>query len=161
MVAAVDIWPRPARNARSASVASRWISENATSPPRITRPSRASPSARLRANDATPAIAITPSAMQARNTRKPASPARSSRTARRSESERESKAVGANVMRAFYPNGARATARQDARAGRGRLDGSAPLRRLGGLRHEPPEQDMHRRKQQDRQHDQHADEPHG
>ena len=41
----------------------------------MTRPSRASPSVRLRENEPTPAIAITPSAMQATKMRKPCKPA--------------------------------------------------------------------------------------
>src|SRR5438128_2371584 len=57
MMAATDTWPLLSRNARSCGSASRWISENTASPPRMTRPSRASPSARLRARDPTPAIA--------------------------------------------------------------------------------------------------------
>ena len=60
--------PVRSRKARSAASASRWISEKARSPPRMTRPSRARPSARLPANEPTPAIAMTPSAMQAMKT---------------------------------------------------------------------------------------------
>ena len=44
------------------------IRVNATSPPRSARPSRASPSDRLLESEPTPAIAITPSAMQAMKT---------------------------------------------------------------------------------------------
>ena len=51
-----------------AVLASRRLSVNARSPPRITRPSRASPSARPDATAPTPAIAMTPSAMQAMKT---------------------------------------------------------------------------------------------
>ena len=72
------------RNARSGGVASRWISMKARSPPRIARPSRASPPTRLCANDPTPAMAAAPSAMQAMNTPKPRTPPRSSRSASRS-----------------------------------------------------------------------------
>jgi len=68
MVAAAETLPRRSRKARSAALASRWISENARSPPRMVRPSRAKPSVRLFANEPTPAIAITPSATQAMNT---------------------------------------------------------------------------------------------
>ncbi len=68
MVAATELRPRASMNDRSAALASRRLSENATSPPRITRPSRASPSASPDATEPTPAIAITPSAMQATNT---------------------------------------------------------------------------------------------
>ena len=60
--------PRRSRNARSSAPASRRLSENARSPPRMTRPSRASPSASPAATEPMPAIAITPSAMQAMNT---------------------------------------------------------------------------------------------
>src|SRR5215472_14063144 len=59
------------------------MSENATSPPRMTWPSRASPSARLSADEPMPAMAPTPRAMQARNTRNPRTPPRSSRRANR------------------------------------------------------------------------------
>src|SRR5207247_2012142 len=45
MVAASDTRPRRSRNARSSALASRRLRENARSPPRMTRPSRASPSA--------------------------------------------------------------------------------------------------------------------
>src|SRR3954468_22261696 len=64
------------------------MGEKVTSPPRILRPSRPSPSVREREIDETPAIAATPSAMQARNTPKPLRPPRSSRRARRSTSGR-------------------------------------------------------------------------
>ena len=67
-VAATETSPRERRNATSSGLASRWISENATSPPSSVRPSRASPSPRLAATEPTPAIAITPSAMQAMKT---------------------------------------------------------------------------------------------
>ena len=66
--AATETWPRVRRKASSSGVASRWISENATSPPSKVRPSRLKPSLRLAATEPTPAIAITPSAMQAMNT---------------------------------------------------------------------------------------------
>ena len=72
----------------------RWISEKERSPPSIARPSRASPSTRPWANEPTPAIAVTPSAMQAMNTPKPRTPPRNSRNARRSGSQRVD---GANV----------------------------------------------------------------
>ena len=72
MVAASETRPPCAtwrsRNARSSRPASRRLSENERSPPRITRPSRARPSMRAEATELTPAIAITPSAMQAMNT---------------------------------------------------------------------------------------------
>ena len=57
---------------------------NDRSPPRMTRPSRSMPSVRLRENEPTPAIAITPSAMQATKMRKPCKPPRNSRSAKRS-----------------------------------------------------------------------------
>ena len=86
MVATGEICPCRSRNARSGSLASRWTSEKAMSPPRISRPSRASPLARLSANEPTPAIAMTPSAIQATKIRKPCKPPRNSRSARRSGS---------------------------------------------------------------------------
>ena len=46
-VAATETSPRARRKASSSGVASRWISENATSPPSSVRPSRARPSLRL------------------------------------------------------------------------------------------------------------------
>ncbi len=49
----------------------------------IRRPSRPSPSDRERDTEAIPAMAATPSAMQARNTPNPDSPPRNSRSARR------------------------------------------------------------------------------
>ena len=67
-VAATDTCPRERRNATSAGFASRWNSTKETSPPSSVRPSRASPSLRLAATEPTPAIAITPSAIQAMNT---------------------------------------------------------------------------------------------
>src|SRR5260370_602120 len=63
-VATTDTCPRERRNATSCGLASRWINENARSPPSRVRPSRASPSLRLAATEPTPAIAITPSAIQ-------------------------------------------------------------------------------------------------
>ena len=66
--AATETWPRARRKAISSGLASRWISENATSPPSNVRPSRVKPSLRLAATEPTPAIAITPSAMQAMKT---------------------------------------------------------------------------------------------
>src|SRR6187399_2073963 len=87
MVAAAETRPWLSRNARSVMLASRWLSENDTSPPRITRPSRASPSPRLRANEPTPAMAATPSAMHEMNTAKPRSPPRISRSAKRRMSQ--------------------------------------------------------------------------
>ena len=66
--AATETSPRARRNAISSGLASRWISENATSPPSNVRPSRVKPSLRLAATEPTPAIAITPSAMQAMKT---------------------------------------------------------------------------------------------
>ena len=72
--------------ARSLSLASRWTSEKARSPPRITRPAREMPSARLCATEPTPAMAMTPSAMQATKTPKPRKPPRSSRQAKRNAS---------------------------------------------------------------------------
>src|ERR1700722_9865223 len=59
------------------------MSENDASPPRITRPSRPMPSLSARARLSTPTIAATPSAMQRRKMRKPASPPRRSRKAKR------------------------------------------------------------------------------
>src|SRR5215831_14514983 len=56
------------RYAASPALASRRLRENARSPPRMTRPSRARPSASPDATEPTPAIAMTPSAMQAMNT---------------------------------------------------------------------------------------------
>ncbi len=67
-VAATDTSPRARRKAISSGLASRWISENAMSPPSKVRPSRVKPSLRLAATEPTPAIAITPSAMQAMKT---------------------------------------------------------------------------------------------
>ena len=67
-VAAIETAPRARRNATSSGLASRWIRENARSPPSNVRPSRANPSPRLAATEPTPAIAITPSAMQAMKT---------------------------------------------------------------------------------------------
>ena len=67
-VAATETSPRERRKAISSGLASRWISEKAASPPSSVRPSRASPSLRLAATEPTPAIAITPSAMQAMKT---------------------------------------------------------------------------------------------
>ena len=66
--AATDTWPRERRKASSSGLASRCISENAASPPSSVRPSRARPSLKEAATEPTPAIAITPSAMQAINT---------------------------------------------------------------------------------------------
>ena len=66
--AATETWPRARRKASSSGLASRWISEKATSPPSSVRPSRVKPSLRLAATEPTPAIAITPSAMQAMKT---------------------------------------------------------------------------------------------
>src|SRR3954471_19563722 len=83
IVAMVDRGPRPARNARSAGLASRWIRLNAMSPPRILRPSRDRPSVSERELADPPAIAATPSAMQARKIPKPRKPPRSSRKAKR------------------------------------------------------------------------------
>ena len=83
--AAAESAPRLRMKALSSAVASRWISEKARSPPRMLRPSCASPSERLRAKEPTPAIAMTPSAMQAMKIRKPRSPARISRSASRSD----------------------------------------------------------------------------
>src|SRR5579883_91754 len=82
-VATSDSAPCAPRYFRSASESWRWISEKATSPPRIARPSRDKPSAKLRASELTPTIVATPSAIQARKMRKPASPPRRSRKARR------------------------------------------------------------------------------
>ena len=64
-----------ARKARSAGTASRWMREKAMSPPRILRPSRVRPSVSEREIEETPAIAATPSAMQARKMPKPGEPA--------------------------------------------------------------------------------------
>src|SRR5208282_818950 len=62
------------------------MSEKARSPPRITWPALAIPSARLAATEPTPAIARTPSAMQAMKTPKPRNPPRNSRHAKRNAS---------------------------------------------------------------------------
>src|SRR5215831_7328041 len=59
------------------------MSEKARSPPRITRPALPMPSVRLPATEPTPAIAKTPSAMQAMKTPKPRRPPRKSRQANR------------------------------------------------------------------------------
>src|SRR5262249_39213005 len=59
------------------------MSEKARSPPRITRPALPMPSLRLAATEPTPAIAKTPSAMQAMKTPKPRRPPRKSRQANR------------------------------------------------------------------------------
>ena len=53
------------------AAASRWSREKAMSPPRIRRPSRVMPSVSEREREETPAIAATPSAMQARKMPKP------------------------------------------------------------------------------------------
>jgi hypothetical protein len=83
-VATTETAPCAPRKARSLSFASRWTSEKARSPPRITPPARERPSARLCATEPTPAIAMTPSAMQATKTPKPRNPPRNSRQAKRS-----------------------------------------------------------------------------
>src|SRR5579872_5499256 len=83
IVATSESAPRAARYWLSAGDNCRWISEKAASPPRIARPSRDNPSARLRAKELTPTIVATPSATQARKMRKPAKPPRRSRKARR------------------------------------------------------------------------------
>ena len=59
------------------------MSDSDTSPPKIVRLSRASPSDRPSDTDPTPVIAATPSAMQARKMRKPEKPPFRSRSARR------------------------------------------------------------------------------
>src|SRR5215831_19451044 len=59
------------------------MSEKARSPPRITRPALPMPSVRLPATEPTPAIAKTPSAIQAMKTPKPRRPPRKSRQANR------------------------------------------------------------------------------
>src|SRR5207237_1122232 len=85
-VAELQIKPieqRALRKTRSGGDNSRWISEKLASPPRISRPSRERPSSRLRASELTPTMVATPSAMQATKTRRPASPPRRSRSARR------------------------------------------------------------------------------
>ena len=69
---AIDVDPSlGARKARSGRAASRWSREKAMSPPRIRRPSRVMPSVSEREREETPAIAATPSAMQARKMPKP------------------------------------------------------------------------------------------
>ena len=55
IVAATETCPRLCRKRNSSSLASRWISEKAASPPRMVRPSRARPLVRLSENDPTPA----------------------------------------------------------------------------------------------------------
>ncbi len=67
-VAAVDTVPRERRKETSSGFASRWNSTKETSPPSSVRPSRARPSLRLAETEPTPAMAITPSAMQAMKT---------------------------------------------------------------------------------------------
>src|SRR4051794_14533317 len=88
MVAIDETRPRAERKARSASLAWRWKRLKLMSPPRMRRPSRASPSVSERDSEETPAIAATPSAMQARKMPKPRKPPRSSRSASRSTSGR-------------------------------------------------------------------------
>ena len=68
MVAALETLPCSSRNARSFGESSRWISVNARSPPKMTWPWRANPSAKLAASEPTPAIAIEPSAIHVMNT---------------------------------------------------------------------------------------------
>src|SRR5262249_6433398 len=96
-----ETWPRLSRKRRSASLTSRWVRMNERSPPRITWPSRSMPSVRLRENEPTPAIAITPSAMQATKMRKPCSPPRNSRSAKRSGLNGVGMVGEAMVMRAL------------------------------------------------------------
>ena len=67
----------------------------------MTRPSRASPSVRLRENEPTPAIAITPSAMQAMKMRKPRKPAAQFAERKAQRTELRGARGGASVMRAF------------------------------------------------------------
>jgi hypothetical protein len=67
-VATMETVPRERRKATSSGLASRWNSMKEASPPSSVRPSRDRPSPRLAATDPTPAIAITPSAMQAMKT---------------------------------------------------------------------------------------------
>src|SRR6516165_3551916 len=90
MTATRESLPCAARKLCSASLNSRWMSSNETSPPRIVRPCRASPSPSARETAPTPEIAATPSAIQARKTPKPRSPPRKSRKAmRRTSGQRE------------------------------------------------------------------------
>jgi hypothetical protein len=95
------------RKARSLSLASRWISAKDKSPPRISWPALETPSTRPAATEPTPAIASTPSAMQAMKTPKPRKPPRSSRQAKRSGIKRFGFVAGASITR---PSARRATA---------------------------------------------------
>ena len=94
-VATVDSEPCASRKRCSSAERRRWMSANEASPPRITRPSRPMPSLSARARLSTPTIAATPSAMQRRKMRKPASPPRRSRKAKRR--------IGARLGRAMSP----------------------------------------------------------
>src|SRR6202035_5305519 len=102
------------------------------SPPRIARPSRASPSTSARADEPTPAIAATPSAMQAMNTPNPRTPPRSSRNASLTDSPRGGAATVAELT---------------------------PSPRAHRLRHEAAKQDMCRDEQNERHEDHQADDP--
>src|SRR5262249_24745288 len=99
---------------------------------RMVRPSRASPSTSACADDPTPAIAKTPSAMQAMNTPNPRTPPRSSRSASLSASPRAGVAIVAEVTR-------------------------SP--RTHRLRHGAAEQEMRRDEEDERHEDHQADDP--
>ncbi len=75
---------RSVNQAISSGVARRWDSRRSRSPPSRLRPSSRKPVTTAWETDPTPAIAATPSIRHARNIRKPLSPPRSSRRARRS-----------------------------------------------------------------------------
>ena len=86
--AIVDSEPWRSRKACSCGVRRRLISENAASPPRMTRPCRPRPSSSAFARLCTPTIAATPRAMQSRKIQRPASPPRRSRSANRPMGQR-------------------------------------------------------------------------
>src|ERR1051325_3393714 len=98
----------------------------------MARPSRASPSTSACADEPTPAMAKTPSAMQAMNTPNPRTPPRNSRSASRSESAPGGAATLADVT---------------------------PSPCAHRLRHVAAEQEMHRHVQQQRLEDHQADDP--
>ena len=85
--------PDLSRKANSGGVASRWLSSKRMSPPSSACPSAATPDEIARATEPTPPIAATPSAMQVRKMRKPDSPPRISRKAKRSASRSGSRAL--------------------------------------------------------------------
>src|SRR5262249_50452242 len=105
----------------------------------MARPSRASPSTSALADEPTPAMAKTPSAMQAMNTPNPRTPPRSSRSASRSASP--------NASRNASPGAVGATAIV------------TPSPRFDRFRHEAAKQEMHRHVQQQRLEDHQAHHP--